>query len=95
MKLRLESRLPFTSATLRFAGQRGEMMVFSGAHLHGTVPNRSDLMRFSIDFRIFHAGDLRDKRAAKNLDGACRNIEFGFNDLFRASDFKPFPEIQG
>jgi hypothetical protein len=82
-----------TDTEFRVAGGSGDMIVFSGSHLHGTVPNRSGRVRYSIDFRIFHSEDLRRRVGAKNQDGAARNVEFGFRDLLRASDFKPYPEV--
>jgi hypothetical protein len=82
-----------TDTEFRVAGGIGDMIVFSGSHLHGTVPNRSGRVRYSIDFRVFQSDDLRGSVGAKNQDGAARNMEFGFRDLVRASDFTPYPEM--
>lgn len=81
-----------TDTELRVAGDSGDMIVFSGSHLHGTVPNRSGRIRYSIDFRVFHRDDLAKRIGAKNQDGAAKNIEFGFRDLLRASDFTPYAQ---
>ncbi len=78
---------------LRVAGESGDMIVFSGAHLHGTVRNNSGQVRFSIDFRIYHCEDLLSRRGARNQDGSAKNIEFGYRDLFRASDFEPYSGV--
>lgn len=82
-----------TDTGLRLAGGSGDMIVFSGSHLHATVPNRSGRTRFSIDFRIFQSEDLLNRVGAKNPDSAAKNVEFGFRDLMRVSDFKPYPEV--
>ncbi|ASX01108.1 hypothetical protein CKJ56_15235 [Mycobacterium intracellulare subsp. chimaera] len=82
-----------TDTEFRVAGGSGDMIVFSGAHLHGTVPNRSGKVRYSIDFRVFHRDDLAARRGAKNQDAGTRNVEFGFSDLLRASDFAPYVEV--
>lgn len=79
-----------TETELRLAGGSGDMIVFSGSHLHGTVPNRSGRVRYSVDFRVFQAEDLKARVGAVNQDGAARNIEFGLRDLLRASDFAPY-----
>jgi hypothetical protein len=84
-----------TDTEFRVAGGSGDMIVFSGSHLHGTVPNRSGHIRYSIDFRILHSEDLRKRVGAKNQDGAATNAEFGLRDLLRASDFKPYLEVVG
>jgi hypothetical protein len=78
---------------IRLAGERGEMIVFSGAHLHGTVPNHSDLIRFSVDFRLFHIGDLNAGNGARNVDSGARNVEYGYKDYYSASGFSPYSEI--
>lgn len=77
---------------LRLAGRGGDLIMFSGAHLHATVPNRSDQVRYSVDFRVLHRGDIAAGLGARNLDAAARNKEAGYRDLFRASDFKPYLE---
>lgn len=48
----------------------GELAVFSGAHLHGSIPNRSGLTRFSFETRtvvLDEAGHLPG--GAPNVDG--------------------------
>jgi hypothetical protein len=59
------------------AGGSGDMTIFFGSHLHATVPNRSERIRYSVDFRIFHSEDLRRRVGAKNQDSAAKNVEFG------------------
>ena len=45
----------------------GDMIVFSGCHLHGTVPNTSSKTRFSIDFRIL-SKSFYENNIGKNID---------------------------
>jgi hypothetical protein len=83
-----------SAGEIKLAGSRGDMVIFSGAHLHGTVPNFSDLVRFSVDFRVIHIDDLKCGRGAQNVDSACKDVEAGYKDYFRASDFARFLEIK-
>ncbi|MDA9605657.1 phytanoyl-CoA dioxygenase family protein [Candidatus Pelagibacter sp.] len=45
----------------------GDLVVFSGCHLHGTIPNVSNKTRFSIDFRII-SKDLFERNVGINID---------------------------
>lgn len=49
----------------------GGIIVFSGAHLHSSVPNTSGYTRFSIDFRTVNLDDVRNRTGAPNLDSEC------------------------
>lgn len=82
-----------TSSELRVAANSGEMLIFSGAHLHGTVANFTDKVRFSVDFRLIHLQDLLHKRGAPNVDNGCSDAEAGFKDFFNASDFSQFQGV--
>ncbi len=59
------------STDLRIAPPTNGVMLFSGAHLHSSVENRSGRTRFSIDFRTVHLADARDRRGAANVDSSC------------------------
>jgi len=50
----------------------GELLAFSGAHLHGSVSDASSVSRFSLDTRTVWTEDLVRQRAAPNVDGAGR-----------------------
>jgi hypothetical protein len=78
------------SNELRIAPNAGEMIVFSGVHLHGTVPNRTESTRFSVDFRLMHIEDLKAGRGAINVDNGCVDAESGFKDYFHADSFESF-----
>ena len=49
----------------------GSIIMFSGQQLHATVPNTTEVTRFSIDFRTVHRGDLEMGRGAPRIDSAC------------------------
>jgi hypothetical protein len=68
----------------------GGMILFSGAHLHSTVPNSSGRSRFSIDFRTANLDELETQGGPPNLDRACTGTTLF--ELRRASDLSPVPE---
>jgi hypothetical protein len=68
----------------------GGIILFSGAHLHSTVPNTSGSTRFSIDFRTVHLDDVAAKQGAPNVDSACTGTSL--RDFLRASDLSRVPE---
>jgi hypothetical protein len=68
----------------------GGLILFSGAHLHSTVPNSSGRSRFSIDFRTAHLDALETQGGAPSLDRACTGTTLF--ELRRASDLAPVPE---
>lgn len=49
----------------------GDIMAFSGAHLHAGTTNTTGLVRFSIEVRSVDAGDLAAGRGAPNADGSA------------------------
>jgi hypothetical protein len=68
----------------------GGLLLFSGAHLHSTVPNTSGRSRFSIDFRTANIDDLATHGGPPNLDRECTGTTLF--ELRRASDLSPVPE---
>ncbi len=66
------------------------VILFSGAQLHETVPNTTDMARYSIDFRTVHFDDVVEHRGAANLDSRCTGTTM--RDYLRASDLKHIPE---
>lgn len=56
---------------VRVVAPPGSIIVFSGAHLHSSVPNTSGYTRFSIDFRTVNLDDVRNRSGAPNLDSEC------------------------
>ena len=55
-----------TSDAVRIVCEPGGLILFSAAHLHGTVPNTTEQTRFSIDFRTVNQLDL---------DGGAANVD--------------------
>ena len=52
--------------------QPGELLAFSGAHLHGSVRDDTGLSRISLDTRTVWHKDIACGRGARNVDGATR-----------------------
>lgn len=50
----------------------GHCLLFAAAHLHGTLPNLSQQVRFSIDLRLVHKEDHACGRGAPNADNRSR-----------------------
>jgi len=48
--------------------QPGDVLSFSSAHLHGSVPNTSHQTRYSVEMRTINQADLIAGRAAPNID---------------------------
>lgn len=78
-------------AELRIGLKTGELLQFSAAHLHRTVPNSSGLTRFSIDFRTVHLEDIENSNGAQNVDNKAIGTTFG--DFRKASDLSPVPQM--
>jgi hypothetical protein len=75
---------------VRIVAPSGGVTIFSGAHLHSTVPNTSGVTRFSIDFRTVHIDDVNAKNGAKNIDSECTGTSL--RDFLRVSDLERLPE---
>jgi Phytanoyl-CoA dioxygenase (PhyH) len=61
-------------AELRVVMEPGDLLCFSGAHLHASVPNRTGLTRFSVEVRTVDARDVAAGRGAPNVDGAAPRV---------------------
>jgi hypothetical protein len=68
----------------------GGAYLFSAANLHSTVPNTSNVPRYSIDFRTVHLADVLGKMGAPNVDSECTGTTMG--DYLRGTDFSHLPE---
>jgi hypothetical protein len=75
---------------VRFVVPPGGIIVFSGAQLHSTVPNTTNMVRWSIDFRTVNIDDVVSKRGAPNTDSASTGTSLC--DFLRVADFSPIPE---
>lgn len=75
---------------IRIVCAPGGIILFSGAQMHSSVPNTSEVTRFSVDFRVVHLDDVAAKRGAPNIDAACTGSNV--RDFMRATDFSRLPE---
>jgi len=75
---------------MRYLPPPGGVILFSGAQLHETVPNTTELARYSIDFRTVHLDDAVARRGARNLDSRCTGTTM--RDYLRASDLQKLPD---
>ena len=71
---------------LRLVIDPGDLLCFSGAHLHASVPNTSGATRFSTEIRTVNVDDVRASLGAPNVDGA--NVPSKTNWFKRLSDGK-------
>ena len=86
--LALETIDPHSKVLL--AGSKGDTILFSGRHLHGSQPNKGNQIRYSIDFRLYHRADLDNKTGPGRLDDRSSNKHYWARDLFRVSDFERY-----
>jgi hypothetical protein len=73
----------------RLICEPGAAYQFSSAQLHSTVPNTSDLTRYSIDFRTVHLDDVWSRTGAPNIDSACTGTSMV--DFLKGADFSRLP----
>lgn len=60
-----------------FACERADNLLFSGAHLHQTLPQSFGTTRYSLDFRLAHIADSEASRGAPNVDDRSGPAAFG------------------
>jgi hypothetical protein len=75
---------------IRLVTEPGGAILFSAAQMHSTVPNTSGRTRFSIDFRTVHLRDLRERKAATNIDS--KPIGTSLRDFMRGTDLTRIPD---
>jgi len=63
-----------TTNQLRLVVEPGDLLCFSGTHLHASVPNETDRARFSLELRTVWREDAQAGRGAPNLDGAAPHV---------------------
>ena len=68
----------------------GEVLLFSGAQLHASIPNTSGLARFSVDFRTVDVRDLMAGRGAPLVDVHCSGTSI--RDFVNVVDERRFSE---
>ncbi|WP_432478774.1 hypothetical protein [Nocardioides sp. GXQ0305] len=67
---------PRTDSELRVVLEPGDLLCFSGAHLHASVPNTSAGTRVSAELRTINSDDLAHGRGAPDLDGDAPGTQF-------------------
>ena len=82
--------LPANEPRLCLVPPVGGVMLFSGDHLHATIPNTSSSTRYSIDFRTVNVADVHEGRGAPRADVAC--IGTALRDFRRLTDGVMFTE---
>jgi ectoine hydroxylase-related dioxygenase (phytanoyl-CoA dioxygenase family) len=68
----------------------GEVLLFSGAQLHTSIPNTSGLARYSVDFRTVNTMDLHAGLGAPLVDAACTGT--AIRDFVSTKDESAFDE---
>jgi hypothetical protein len=68
----------------------GEVLLFSGAQLHTSIPNTSGLARYSVDFRTVDTRDLAAGRGAPLVDAECTGT--AIRDFVSVKDESSFDE---
>ncbi len=68
----------------------GQVLLFSGAQLHKSIPNTSGLARYSVDFRTVDTRDVQSGRAAPLADAYCTGT--AIRDFVSIKDETPFDE---
>jgi hypothetical protein len=68
----------------------GDMILFSAAQMHSTVPNTAGFSRYSIDFRTVSLEDLESGNGAPNIDSNCTGTSL--RDFMKGSDLTRLPE---
>ena len=67
---------PRTDSELRIVLEPGDLLCFSGAHLHASVPNTSAGTRVSAELRTINSDDLAHGRGAPDLDGRAPETQY-------------------
>lgn len=76
------------SGVIKVVLQPGELLNFSSAHLHASVPNTTQETRFSVEMRTFNSDDIKQSKAAPNIDNAASTPMYGWFKSIKSR--KPF-----
>jgi hypothetical protein len=68
----------------------GQVLLFSGAQLHTSIPNSSGLSRYSVDFRTVDVRDVSAGRGAPLVDAHCTGT--AIRDFISVKDESAFDE---
>jgi len=75
---------------VRVVTEAGGIVLFSAAQMHSTVPNTSEVTRYSIDFRTVNLDDVMMNDGAPNIDS--RPTGTSLRDFMRCSDLARIPD---
>lgn len=75
---------------IRIVSPPGGVTIFSAAQMHSSVPNTSDVTRYSIDFRTVHIDDAAQRHGARMIDSHCTGT--ALRDFLRIRDHERVPE---
>jgi hypothetical protein len=67
-------RPPAPEDAVELLPEVGDVLAFSAAQLHASVPNETGVTRFSLETRTIWRGDLEAGRGAPNLDGRAPRV---------------------
>ena len=67
-----------TDSELRIVIEPGDLLCFSGAHLHASVPNATSETRCSVELRTVNVDDFGRDRGAPDLDGRAPLVPLGW-----------------
>lgn len=76
--LPLASDPPDWSAAVPIVIEPGDLLAFSGAHLHASVPNTSAATRLSLEVRTVNGPDAHAGNGAPNVDGRAPWIPYSW-----------------
>ncbi len=74
---------------LRVVVEPGDLLCFSGAHLHAGAPNSTGIARFSVEARTVDVWDVASGNGAPNVDGAAPHTALEW--FHRVDDGTPLP----
>ena len=81
---------PRTDSELRIVLEPGDLLCFSGAHLHASVPNTSAGTRVSAELRTINRDDLARGRGAPAIDGDAAETQFRwFRSIMDGTPLRP------
>lgn len=79
------------TSELRVVPEPGDVLCFSGAHLHASVPNTTGRARVSIEVRTAEVGCEQTGRGAANIDGEAPHVAHRW--FRRIADGASFPAL--
>jgi len=80
------------SADIRIVQNAGDLFMFSTCQLHASVPNHTDVVRFSYDMRTLNIDDYLAKRGPQNVDSGATGSTL--NEFLRVKDLAPLEPEQ-